>query len=110
MNSDMTVTATYYIEYLITVYLYFEESGYPFYYVASGSVLVDGMEPCSGMPVCNYPFPEGQTVTLQAVPDFGSAFGGWEGACEGEPSPTCTVTVGEIGQLTGVAAIFILDP
>jgi len=40
---------------------------------------------------CNASFPSGTTVTLTAVPDQGSTFGGWLGACG--MNPTCQVTM-----------------
>lgn len=39
------------------------------------------------------PYVDGTVVTLTAVPNEGSRFGGWGGACLGETTLTCTVTV-----------------
>jgi hypothetical protein len=51
---------------------------------------------------CAAPFPSGGSVTLTAVPNAGSTFAGWGGACVGS-SPVCTVSV---ATAQGVAATF----
>jgi uncharacterized repeat protein (TIGR02543 family) len=43
-------------------------------------------------PTCASTFPRDTVVTLTAVPDTGSVFASWGGACSGT-TPTCTVTV-----------------
>jgi uncharacterized protein (DUF2141 family) len=53
---------------------------------------------------CSASFPSGSTVTLTAVPDPGSTFGGWLGACSGL-SPICQVTM---SQAFSVIATFNL--
>jgi hypothetical protein len=93
MNSDMTVTATFVTDHFIHLQLVFQEWVMPpIYYIASGSVLVDGWQTCSD-PYCAYTYSEGQTITFEAIPDEGSIFSGWQGVCEGEATPICTVTI-----------------
>jgi RHS repeat-associated protein len=53
-----------------------------------------------GLP-CGAAYPFNTVVTLTAVPDTGSAFGGWSGACSG--SGACQVT---LDQARFVAALF----
>jgi hypothetical protein len=43
-------------------------------------------------PTCSAPITSGTAVTLTAIPDIGSGFDGWSGACTGT-AKTCTVTV-----------------
>jgi hypothetical protein len=42
---------------------------------------------------CTRDFVEGHTVSFNAFPDPGQTFSGWGGACSGEPTAFCTVTV-----------------
>ncbi len=109
MNSDMTVTATFATDHQILLSLFFQEFVMPPYnYIASGSVLVDGWQTCSD-PYCAYNYPEGQTITFEAIPDDGSTFGGWDGVCEGEPSLICTVTIDDTDPIDmEVQAVFTL--
>lgn len=41
---------------------------------------------------CSEPFELNSTVTVLAVPDAGSTFGGWQGACSGQGNP-CTLVM-----------------
>lgn len=54
-------------------------------------------------PACSAAFATGVVVTLTAVPDHNSVFGGWSGVCSGT-SPTCTV---EVEGETSVSAAFV---
>lgn len=92
MDSDKTVTATFSTDHNINLRLWFGQSGYPIPTIASGVVVVDGWQTCSD-PTCGYVYPEGQTITLQAIPNAGSFFSGWEGACAGELTDTCTIAL-----------------
>lgn len=42
---------------------------------------------------CTANYASGTVVTLTATPSAGSFFGGWNGACAGSTSPTCTITM-----------------
>lgn len=55
---------------------------------------------------CEYGFPSGSTVTIQATDPSDSDFAGWSGACAGT-SPTCVVAV---SALTTVTATFAPTP
>jgi len=44
---------------------------------------------------CSADFAEGQAVTLRAVPEEGSSFTFWDGACAGTESAECTVTMND---------------
>ena len=57
---------------------------------------------CGG--VCSASFTSGASVTLEAIPDAGSTFAGWSGACTGAGS--CTVS---ISQARSVGATFALQ-
>lgn len=46
----------------------------------------------------------GQSVVLTAQPAPGHAFQGWSGACQGSNSPTCTVYLGQVQEVTAVFA------
>jgi hypothetical protein len=62
-------------------------------------------------PTCTFIYPEGQTITIQAIPDFSSSFGSWEGICEGEPTDTCTVIIDETQLIDLMTyAIFLANP
>lgn len=50
-------------------------------------------------PTCAGAFIRGDDVTLTAVPDQGSSFEGWEGACSGTVDP-CTVALNEAKSVT----------
>ena len=52
---------------------------------------------------CQYGFPSGTTVTIEATDGSDSDFAGWSGACAGT-SPTCAVAV---SALTTVTATFV---
>jgi secreted trypsin-like serine protease len=57
-------------------------------------------------PTCSDAFPNGDSVTLTAVPSSGSTFGGWSGSgCSG--TGTCTVTM---SQARSVTAAFSTAP
>ena len=56
---------------------------------------------CGG--ACAYGFANAQTVTLTAIPNSGTDFGGWSGACS-SLSPTCTVSV---SSATSAIASFV---
>jgi hypothetical protein len=57
----------------------------------SGSVFSEGWSiDCRGS--CSYEFTDDTTVTLTAVPDEGSEFAGWDGACTGTDE-TCVITI-----------------
>ena len=47
---------------------------------------------------CSHDFDDGTVVTLTAMPDMGSTFEGWGGACSG--SDACQVTMDQARQLT----------
>ena len=47
---------------------------------------------------CSIDFDDGQQVTLEAMPDMGSTFEGWGGACSG--SESCQVTMDQARQVT----------
>ncbi len=48
---------------------------------------------------CTSAFPRDTIVTLTAVPDTGSVFGGWSGACTGTV-PTCEITLADVANAT----------
>ncbi|MBA3820439.1 MAG: hypothetical protein H0X17_16225 [Deltaproteobacteria bacterium] len=48
---------------------------------------------------CTSEFPRDTVVTLTAIPEVGSEFAGWTGACSG-PLPTCEVTLGDAASAT----------
>lgn len=48
---------------------------------------------------CSEPFVEGTEITLTAVPDQGSAFAGWSGACTSETA-TCTFSIDDAVVVT----------
>ncbi len=48
---------------------------------------------------CTSAFPRDTVVTLTAVPETGSVFGGWSGACTGTV-PTCEVTLADVANAT----------
>ena len=50
----------------------------------------DGFIHCPG--TCSYSYPYGTPVTLNATPDHGWVFGGWNGGCLGTGSCTVTMT------------------
>lgn len=92
MDSDLTVTAEFATVHNLQLDLYFSEYGFPYYFISSGNVSVNGTQVCSNL-VCSYSFGEGEAVTMEAHPDFGSRLLKWEGACAGELSNTCTLTI-----------------
>jgi hypothetical protein len=94
MDSDKTVTATIYSGHIINLSLEFYESGAPYYQTGSGVVVVNGTQTCED-PACVYNFANGEVVTFQAIPDFGSTLYGWYESCEGELTYTCTLTLNE---------------
>jgi hypothetical protein len=59
--------------------------------VGTGSGYVGGNGGIDCGPTCTIAVAQGTSLTLLAVPDNGSAFSGWSGACSG--SGNCTVTV-----------------
>jgi hypothetical protein len=72
---------------------------------ASGIVTATGDRICSSE--CNFTYPTGTAVTLNAVPLAGFRFDQWAGACNtatGRNNPTCTLT---FNQNTGVRAVFL---
>ena len=52
---------------------------------------------------CSASYPNGTMVTLQALPDAGSTFTGWSGACTGTGS--CTVTLSQARSVTAGFAL-----
>ena len=70
--------------------------------LGTGSGVVEGPGINCGA-ICSSQFAYGRTITLTAVPDPGSAFGGWNNACRGVNSTSCTLAV---GPTTSVAASF----
>jgi uncharacterized repeat protein (TIGR03803 family) len=52
----------------------------------------DGFIHCPG--TCSHTYPANTPVTLNATPDQGWVFGGWDGACLGTSSCTVTMTLG----------------
>jgi hypothetical protein len=70
-----------------------------------GSVTATGGRACAAE--CNFTYPVGTAVTLNAVPAPGFRFDQWAGACNtatGRNKPTCTLT---FDQNTGVRAVFV---
>ena len=59
---------------------------------SSTGALADCSGTCSTQPLA------GSSVTFTAIPDPGSDFSGWSGACSG-PAPTCTVTMDEAASV-----------
>jgi uncharacterized repeat protein (TIGR01451 family) len=55
---------------------------------------------------CSQPYLSGTTIYLSELPDSGSSFQGWGGACSGN-SETCQVTV---NADTAVTATFVVSP
>jgi RHS repeat-associated protein len=68
--------------------------------VSASGLTCPGGAGTQGLP-CGAAYPFNTAVTLTAVPDTGSAFGGWSGACSG--SGACQVT---LDQARFVAALF----
>jgi RHS repeat-associated protein len=68
--------------------------------VSASGLACPGGAGTQGLP-CGAAYPFNTTVTLTAVPDAGSAFGGWSGACSG--SGACQVA---LDQARFVAALF----
>jgi RHS repeat-associated protein len=68
--------------------------------VSASGLTCPGGAGTQGLP-CGAAYPFNTVVTLTAVPDTGSAFGGWSGACSG--SGACQVT---LDQARFVAALF----
>ena len=67
----------------------------------TGSGEVTSMAPNAGIDcgaTCQSDFPQGASVTLQAVPDASSTFDGWGGACSG--TDTCTVAMDTAQDVT----------
>ncbi len=56
------------------------------------------------IPVCLGNFPVGTVITLQAIPNQGSIFGGWSNNCAttSENPNVCTVTIGTSNDTVGV--------
>ncbi len=92
LDADKTVTATFESDHYINLFLNFQQIGYPYYSIAGGSVVIDGVQVCSD-PNCAYTYAEGQTITLQAIPYAGSRFMGWNGVGADELTDTCTITI-----------------
>ena len=53
-----------------------------------------------------YAYPEDTVVTLTAVPDSGSRFVEWSGACAGTVGPVCTLTMTQAQGDTVAGALF----
>ncbi|WP_051367355.1 InlB B-repeat-containing protein [Hamadaea tsunoensis] len=73
---------------------------------ASGGIVnATGDHTCTAE--CDFTYPVGTTVTLNALPLAGFRFDGWAGACNtatGRNNPTCTLS---FQQNTGVRAVFV---
>lgn len=54
---------------------------------------------CGG--ICSTTFPSPTSVTLTAVPDLGTIFLSWSGACSGT-SPSCNVSVSQTSNVTAI--------
>jgi hypothetical protein len=70
-----------------------------------GSVTATGGRTCAAE--CNFTYPVGTAVVLNAVPAAGFRFDQWAGACNtatGRTNPTCTLT---FTSNTGVRAVFV---
>jgi Divergent InlB B-repeat domain len=68
----------------------------------SGTVQAASMGISCGVATCANQVLEGTNVELTAVPDQGSQFDSWTGACSAETQPTCTVSVSEARTVTAV--------
>lgn len=70
----------------------------------NGGIVTAGDRTCTSE--CNFSFPVGTPVTLNAQPLAGFRFDGWAGACNtatGRNNPVCTLS---FNQNTGVRAVF----
>jgi hypothetical protein len=89
MNGSRTVTATFTNKPVLTV----TKSGSGQGTVTSSPAGIDcGTD-------CNQPYDRGTNVTLTAVPNQNSTFGGWSGACGGN-STTCNVAMTDSKSVT----------
>lgn len=97
MDGAQTVTATFTVATWTINVQVFPGSG--------GIVTATGDRTCTSE--CNFTYPMGTAVTLNARPLAGFRFDGWAGACNtatGRNNPTCTLT---FNQNTGVRAVFV---
>jgi len=60
---------------------------------------------CGG--ACSASFPSGESVELTAIPNTGSTFTGWGGACSGTDT-TCLVSVGDATLVTATFTVDVL--
>ena len=69
----------------------------------TGSGEITSLDPDPGIdcgPTCQSDFPQGSSVSLQAVADDASTFDGWGGACSG--TGTCTLTMNGAQDVTAI--------
>ncbi len=76
----------------------------------SGTVQSAGMGISCGTATCENQVAAGSSVTLTAVPDAGSEFDSWTGACSAETSPTCTVSMTEARTVTALFRALVPTP
>ncbi len=68
----------------------------------SGTVQSAGVGISCGASTCANQVAPGSDITLTAVPDAGSEFEAWTGACSGEAQPVCSVSMSEARTVTAV--------